>query len=481
MSKHSDNINGLLLIPVVLSGGSGSRLWPVSRALHPKPFIKLGDGQNLLQKTYLRALSIPNVKKLLTVTNRELYFQSKDSFHDIYDGDVPVSFLLEPFGRNTAPAVASAALYAAKEHGEDAILLILAADHVIENEDAFRESLKEAVSFASKGKLVTFGIKPTAPKTGYGYIEADGNSVLRFVEKPCEDVAKEYVTSGNFLWNSGMFCFSAGVILKEMEKHCPELLSAVKNCIEHAESAAGYHLDQVELDPELFKQVPDISIDYAVMEKSDNVAVVSCDIGWNDVGSWVELGTLMNCDDSGNYLEGEVVLENSSNCIIQGNKRLVAGVDINDLIIVDTTDALLVADKNKAQKVKEIYNKLKKDEHEAHKLHKKVYRPWGSYETIEEGDGFKIKRIEVKSRASLSLQMHKHRNEHWVVICGKAKVINGDEEILLGSNESTYIEAGKKHRLENVGEGVLIIIEVQCGSYLGEDDIVRFEDVYGRL
>jgi len=471
------------LIPTILCGGAGSRLWPVSRELHPKPFIRLADGQSLLQKAWLRGVSLPNVSETFTVTNRELLFKTEDEYREVAGGQrkgIANSFVLEPFGRNTAPAIAAAALQVAASHGEDAILLVLAADHLIADQPAFAQAVAQATQLAAQGKLVTFGIQPESPEVGYGYIEADGNKVLRFVEKPSFEKAQEYVDSGRYLWNSGMFCFSAGAMLSEMQQHCPEILSAIRTCMEQSRKAQGKGYVQVEIDPETFEYVPDDSIDYAVMEKSQNVTVVSCSIGWSDIGSWSALGDLTAPDALGNRIEGEVVLHDASNCYIQSNQRIVGAVGVNNLIVIDTPDAVLVADRNRAQDVKHLFASLKAQGHEAHRLHTTVHRPWGTYTILEEGSRFKIKRIEVKPGARLSLQMHHHRSEHWIVVLGMAKILNGDEEILIGTNESTYIPAGHKHRLENPGVIDLVMIEVQSGEYLGEDDIMRFDDVYGR-
>jgi mannose-1-phosphate guanylyltransferase len=336
------------------------------------------------------------------------------------------------------------------------------------------------MQLAAQGKLVTFGIQPETPETGYGYIEADGNTVLRFVEKPSLEKAQEYVASGNHLWNSGMFCFSAGTMLREMQLHCPAILAATRTCLGQSRLIQGKSHTQVELDPETFSHVPDDSIDYAVMEKSKNVAVVPCSIGWSDIGSWSALGDLTPADVQGNRIEGEVILHDVSNCYIQSKQRIVGAVGINNLIIIDTPDAVLVADRNCVQDVKHLYARLKAQGHETHKLHTTVHRPWGTYTVLEEGKRFKIKRIVVKPAGCLSLQMHHHRSEHWIVVSGMAKVVNGDREILVNTDESTYIPAGHKHRLENPGVVDLVMIEVQSGEYLGEDDIVRFEDIYGR-
>lgn len=471
------------LVPTILCGGAGSRLWPVSRELHPKPFIRLADGQSLLQKAWLRGAVLPDVSEVLTVTNRELFFKTEDEYREVAaraPADLPNSFILEPFGRNTAPAIAAAALQVAEKHGVDALLLVLAADHLIADQEAFALAVAAAAQLAQQGKLVTFGIQPESPETGYGYIEAQGSAVLRFVEKPNLEKAREYVASGRYLWNSGMFCFSAGTMLREMEQHCPEILSATRACMERSRKAEGNGFTQVELASETFDQIPDDSIDYAVMEKSGNVAVVPCSIGWSDIGSWSALGDLTAADEKGNRIEGEVMLHDVSNCYIQSNERIVGAVGINNLVIIDTPDAILVADRSRAQDVKYLYASLKAEGHEAHKLHRTVHRPWGTYTVLEEGSHFKIKNIVVKPGASLSLQMHHHRSEHWIVVSGMAKVVNGEQDILVNTDESTYIPAGHKHRLENPGVVDLVMIEVQSGAYLGEDDIVRFEDIYGR-
>lgn len=471
------------LIPTILCGGAGSRLWPVSRELHPKPFIRLADGQSLLQKAWLRGVVLPDVAETLTVTNRELFFKTEEEYREaagIQHKGISNSFILEPFGRNTAPAIAAAALQVAADHGENAFMLVLAADHLIADQSAFAQAVAQAMQLAAQGKLVTFGIHPESPETGYGYIESEGNTVLRFVEKPSLEKAREYVASGRYLWNSGMFCFSAGTMLREMQQYCPDILSATRACLEQSRKAQGKGYIQIEIDPETFERVPDDSIDYAVMEKSKNVAVVSCSIGWSDIGSWSALGDLTAPDSQGNRIEGEVILHDVSNCYIQSNERIVGAVGVNNLIVIDTPDAVLVADRNRAQDVKHLYTRLKAQGHEAHRLHTTVHRPWGTYTILEEGPRFKIKRIEVKPGACLSLQMHHHRSEHWIVVSGMAKIINGELEIFVNTNESTYIPAGHKHRLENPGVIDLVMIEVQSGEYLGEDDIVRFDDIYGR-
>lgn len=467
------------LIPVILCGGAGSRLWPVSRELHPKPFIRLADGQSLLQKAFFRGAHLPDVSQILTVTNRDLFFKTEDEFREVNQDRVPASFLLEPFGRNTAAAVAAAALHVAEKQPE-AMLLILPADHLITDQTAFAAAVETARRLADEGRVVTFGIRPDAPETGYGYIEVEGNTVLRFVEKPAAQTAQSYLDSGRFLWNSGMFCFKAEVMLEEMQTHCPAILDAVRHCLSLSRSTEGKGFVRCELDSESFASVPEDSIDYAVMEKTSRVAVVPCEIGWSDIGSWNALSELTKSDADGNRLEGEILLHNVAGCTIRSGERLVGAVGVRDLIIVDTPDALLVAAKDRAQDVKHLYKELQSRGHEAHKIHRTAHRPWGTYTVLEEGSRYKIKRIVVKPGASLSLQMHHHRSEHWIVVSGMARVVNGEGEKFVATNESTYIPAGHRHRVSNPGVLDLVMIEVQSGEYLGEDDIVRFEDTYGR-
>ncbi len=470
-----------MLIPVILCGGAGTRLWPVSRELHPKPFMRLADGESLLQKAFIRAGKQKDVAEIMVVTNRELYFKTEDDLQAVNADKLPISYILEPFGRNTAPAIASAALQIAERHGEDATLLVLAADHLISKEAAFTAAVEQAVALAQQGMLVTFGIRPDAPETGFGYIEADGHKVVRFVEKPNLEKAAEYLGSGKFLWNSGMFCFRAGDIIAELKQHAADLLDAMRDTLGHSKNSAGRGFVHIELSPDHFKDVPDISVDYAVMEPSTRVGVVACDIGWSDIGSWNAMSELTAADAQGNRIDGEALLHDVNNCYIKSDERIVGAVGVNDLIIIDTPDALLVADKDRVQDVKSIVGQLKQAGHEAYKIHRTAHRPWGTYTVLEEGNRFKIKRIVVKPGASLSMQMHHHRSEHWIVVCGMAKVVNGDKELFVNTNESTFIPAGHRHRLENPGVLDLVMIEVQSGDYLGEDDIVRFEDRYGRV
>lgn len=473
-------MSSIRLIPTILCGGSGSRLWPVSRDLHPKPFIRLADGQSLLQKSFLRGAALPGVSEVLTVTNRELSFKAKDEFAEINTAGLATSFILEPFGRNTAAAIATTVLWAEKTRGADTLILVLAADHLVADQAAFAAAVAKACELAQQNRLVTFGIQPDAPETGYGYIEASGHDVLRFVEKPNKETAEEYLSTGRFLWNSGMFCFKTSTMLEAMQAHCPEILESSRQCLKGSRHTQGNNFSEIDLDATSFKQVPSTSIDYAVMELSKQVAVVPCDIGWSDIGSWNALGDLSPADDNGNRVVGDtVLLHEANNCYVQSD-RVVGAVGVDDLIVVDTPDALLVAHRDNVQDVKQIYATLKSQGHDAHKVHVTVRRPWGNYTVLEETPSFKIKRIVVKPGASLSLQMHHHRSEHWVVVTGIARVVNGDKEFFVNPNESTFIPAGCQHRLENPGLLELVMIEVQHGEYLGEDDIVRFQDTYGR-
>lgn len=472
-----------MIIPVILCGGAGSRLWPVSRETHPKPFMRLADGQSLLQKAYLRGLALPGVTEILTVTNQELLFKTQEEYSLVQTkgAQIPTPFVLEPFGRNTAAAVAAAALQVQSTHGDDAVLLVLAADHLITDQTAFAQAVAQAQDLALQGRIVTFGIEPETPETGFGYIQAQGHQVKRFVEKPDLETAKQYLAAGDYYWNSGMFCFTAGTMLRELAQHSPDILQATQNCLAQSSTVSSNTGPQLTLESASFAQVPDNSIDYAVMEKTQAIAVVACQIGWSDIGSWAAVGELAPADAQGNRVEGHALMHNANNCYVQSYERVVGVVGVDDLIIVDTPDALLVANRHNSQDVKQIYTQLKSQSHDSHKLHRTVQRPWGSYTILGEGNGFKIKRIEVKPNAKLSLQMHHHRSEHWIVVSGTAVVQNGDQETMLHTNQSTYIPAGHHHRLHNPGVIDLVMIEVQSGQYLGEDDIVRFSDQYGRV
>jgi len=475
------------LIPCIIAGGAGTRLWPVSREAMPKPFMRLPDGESLLQKTFMRATSLPGVERLLTVTNREVFFRTLDDYRLLNKTHAGLDFILEPFGRNTAPAIAAAALHTARLYGEDAQLLVLPADHLITDTQAFEAAVQAARGLADEGWLVTFGIVPTHAETGFGYIEKGkglshgGYQVAQFVEKPNAATAQEYLKGGLHLWNAGMFCMRVDAILREFEQHAPDVLEAVNTCLAASHRKDGNREIQLELDSNAFANAPDISVDYAIMERSQKVAVIPCQLGWSDIGSWQAVRDLSPADANGNQCNGETVLHDVHNCYIDSRKRLVGGVGLDNLIIIDTPDALLIADANRTQDVKYIAQELKRQGHDAYRLHRTVTRPWGTYTVLEEGKRFKIKRIVVRPNASLSLQMHHHRSEHWIVVSGMARVTNGEREFLLDTNESTFIKPGHTHRLVNPGVIDLVMIEVQSGEYLGEDDIVRFTDIYGRV
>ncbi|EON11198.1 mannose-1-phosphate guanylyltransferase [Pandoraea sp. SD6-2] len=466
---------------MILCGGVGARLWPVSRESHPKQFLKLSDGLSLLQKALLRAAGLSGVDQVYVVTSRDLYHQVVDEFRQVNERGLAATFLCEPVGRNTAAAIAAAASHAADTHGQDTLMLVLAADHLISDHGAFGTAVERAVAKAELGQVVTFGINPASPETGYGYIEAAGSRVLRFVEKPTLEKAREYIQSENFLWNSGIFCFAASTMLREMRQHCPDILNDTATCLRSSPILTDDNGIQIQLESKSFGVVRECSIDYAVMEKCDNLAVVPCDIGWSDIGSWAALTELCKPDGNGNRVKGEAFLFDVDNCYLASRDRVVGAVGVDNLIVVDEPDALLIAGRGREQDVRHIYAQLKASDHVTHKTHRTVSRPWGSYTVLDEGADFKIKRIEVKPGGSLSLQMHHYRSEHWIVVGGVATVINGDKGFVISANQSTYIPAGQKHRLENSGDTALVLIEVQVGDYLGEDDIVRFEDVYGRV
>jgi mannose-1-phosphate guanylyltransferase/mannose-6-phosphate isomerase len=468
-----------MLIPIILSGGAGTRLWPVSREAHPKPFMKIGGGKSLLQQTHERALEVSDNTAPLIVTNRDYYFLSRD---ELASQAVKPQYLLEPSGRNTAPAIALAALWALENH-DDPCMLVMPADHLIKDTPTFYTSVQHAEALAKDGFLVLFGVRPRAPETGFGYIEMgeqvsqQANVVQRFVEKPDAVTAAKYLAQGNYVWNSGMFCFKASTILKAFETYTPALLQAARDVFQRTKAEG----DKMELGAG-FTELENISIDYAVMEKAKNIAVIPGDFDWSDIGAWSAVAEAIPADDFGNTTNSNTaIVIDSRNTHIETKDRVVAVIGLDNLLVIDTADALLVADKSKSQEVRQVVSRLKASGSDAHKLHRTVSRPWGTYTVLEEGPGFKIKRIAVKPGASLSLQMHHHRSEHWVVVTGTAEVVNGDDTIRLESNQSTYIPAGNKHRLINVGDTELALIEVQCGPYLGEDDIVRFEDIYGRV
>ncbi len=472
------------LIPVILSGGAGTRLWPVSRRAHPKPFMELVDGETLAEKTWLRAKAVAGNAPIITVTSRDYYFYTRDLYARLPDGSGNERFLLEPMGRNTAPAIALAAMCVRDNVGEHALMLVMPADHLIEDLRNFEAAVSEATQLAGNGHLVTFGIHPTHAETGYGYIRqgealtmSGGYRVAEFVEKPDEETAKKYLASGEYHWNSGMFCFQAGKFLESLHRHAPDVHAAATRVWEATDKSQ----DPVEFPPELFSECPAISIDYAVMEQADNTAVVVSEFGWSDIGSWKAISELYESDQSGNRISGKAIMVDSKDCFIQGGERIVAAVGVKDLVIVDTGDAVLVADLNHAQDVKEVVMQLAELKHEAIVFHKTVHRPWGSFTILEDADDCKVKRLVIKPGQVLSLQLHHRRAEHWTVIQGVAKVRLGDEEFLLEANQSTFIPTETLHRLENPGEKDVHLIEVQTGDYFGEDDIERLEDIYGRV
>ncbi len=463
------------IVPVILSGGSGTRLWPLSRESYPKQFLPLVGERSMLQATWLRVAALA-AQPPIVVANEEHRFVAAEQLQQL---DVrPQAMLLEPIGRNTAPAIAVAALEATR-NGGDALLLVLPSDHVIADEAKFRETVQLAAPAAEAGKLVTFGIVPTGPETGYGYIKAvAGESVRaveRFVEKPDLATASEYVASGQYYWNSGMFLFKASRYLQELERLNPAMLAGSRRAWEQAKRDSDF----TRLDRDLFSAVASDSIDYAVMEKTQDAVVVPLDAGWNDVGSWTALRDVSPRDADGNAHKGDVIAIDCRNTYVYG-ERLVALVGLDDVVVVETDDAILVGKADRMQEVKDVVARLKAGKRSEAAWHRKVYRPWGAYDSIDHGERFQVKRITVKPGGTLSLQMHHHRAEHWIVVSGTAEVTRGDEVILLAENQSTYIPLGVTHRLRNPGKLPLELIEVQSGSYLGEDDIVRFEDTYGR-
>jgi mannose-1-phosphate guanylyltransferase / mannose-6-phosphate isomerase len=474
------------VVPIILCGGAGTRLWPVSRESMPKPFMRLADGRSLLQATASRVTGLKGLVQLAVVTNVAYSYKVVE---DLATANLqcPLALLLEPEGRNTAPAIALAALWAQREHGEDCALLVLPADHLIQNLDAFEQACRRAIELAASGRLVTFGITPSEPDPAFGYIEwgeplpGDGAfAVKRFVEKPARELAEQYLRAGNFAWNSGMFCFTARACLDGLKQHAQDVLTAASATFE-SRGTIRNGTGQVQFDAETFKAQPNISIDYALMERSENVGLIACDIGWSDIGSWKAVSDVHVPDERGNTTVGNALLMNSRNTFVRAQDRFVAALGVDDLLVVDTPDALLIAHKSASQQVRDVVAHLKKTGSAVAIEHLTVQRPWGSYTVLTEGTGFKVKRIEVKPGASLSLQMHHKRSEHWVVIAGTAHVTRGEETVDLGPNQSTYIPVGVKHRLANRSTVALEIVEVQCGGYLGEDDIERFSDVYGRV
>lgn len=475
----------LLLQPVLLSGGSGTRLWPLSREAYPKQFLALVGDDTMLQATWKRVAPLASLPPIV-VANEEHRFLAAEQLR-VVAAPTP-AIVLEPVGRNTAPAIAAAALQA-MAGGEDPLLLVLPSDHVVADAQAFRAAVRAASAAAGQGALVTFGIVPTAPETGFGYIQAEASQaeagqaapgggvrkVLRFVEKPDAATAQEYLDTGGYYWNSGMFLFRASRYLHELQRLRPDILDATRAAF----AAAKRDGDFIRLDQAAFAACPSESIDYAVMERTDAAMVLPVDIGWNDVGSWSALWDVATHDGDGNACYGDVIAVDSRNSYAHA-RRLVALVGVDDLIVVETDDAVLVAHKDRVQQIKQVVARLKSEQRSQAALHREVHRPWGSYDSVDVGDGFQVKRIKVKPGAQLSLQSHTRRAEHWIVVRGTARVTRDNDVFELHANQSTYIPVGAKHRLENPGTQVLELVEVQSGDYLGEDDIVRYDDVYGR-
>lgn len=464
-----------MLVPVIIAGGSGTRLWPLSRSLYPKQFLPLVSDKTMLQETLLRLNGLETAFPI-TICNEDHRFIVAEQLRAI-DQLGPV--ILEPEGRNTAPAVALAAHVITEEN--DPLLLILPADHVINDAKAFVGAIEKAIPLANQGKLVTFGIIPQCAHTGYGYIECgqsidNGFEVNKFVEKPNKKTAQSYIDSEKYYWNSGMFLFKGSCYLAQLKKHRPDISAACSASLK----GRTIDLDFIRVNIDEFLNCPEDSIDYAVMEKTEDAVVVPLCAGWSDIGSWSALWSIDKKDDMGNSIRGDAILEDTKNCLVHGSERLIATLGLEDIVIVDTKDTVMVAHKENVQDIKKIVKQLKDDERYEFKAHREVYRPWGKYDSIDNGERYQVKRITVIPGAKLSVQMHHHRAEHWIVVSGTAEVTNGGKTFLLAENESTYIPVGVIHALKNPGKTPLELIEVQTGSYLGEDDIVRFEDLYGR-
>ncbi|WP_145516194.1 mannose-1-phosphate guanylyltransferase/mannose-6-phosphate isomerase [Yersinia aleksiciae] len=470
-----------MLLPVIMAGGTGSRLWPMSRELYPKQFLRLHGVNSMLQETVNRLEGI-SVREPVVICNEEHRFLVAEQLRQI--NKLSHNIILEPVGRNTAPAIALAALNAISQ-GDDPIMLVLAADHIINNCDAFHQAIARAIPFAKKDCLVTFGIVPTGPETGYGYIQrgdatvsdiSEAFKVKRFVEKPNLDTAEQYINSGEYYWNSGMFMFRAKRYIQELEKFRPDILDACKAAIKDSDSDKDF----ITIDKDRFSACPDESIDYAVMEQTSNAVVVPLDAGWSDVGSWSALWDVSKKDNSGNAVTGDIFLHDTQNCYINTDEKLVAAVGVDNLVIVSTKDAVLVVDKSKVQDVKKIVEHLKQTKRSEYRRHRETYRPWGRCDIVVNEQRFNVNRITVKPGGAFSMQMHHHRAEHWIVLSGTAKVTIGDKTFLITENQSTFIPIGSLHMLENPGKIPLELIEVQSGSYLGDDDIIRIKDHYGR-
>ena len=471
----------MTLYPVILSGGSGSRLWPLSREYFPKPLLPLVSEQTLLQETATRLDGLAGLGDAVYVCNEEHRFLVAEQIAEL--GKTPSTIILEPEGRNTAPALTLAALYLVKRDA-DAMMVVMPADHVMTAPQQFVEAVEQGSHNAEQGALVTFGIVPASPETGYGYIKRDQQvddsaayRVARFVEKPDRETAEQYVSEGDYFWNSGIFLMRADRWLDEISQHRPDILKACRQAMNKGTQDSDFF----RVNKQDFHECPGDSIDYAVMEKTERAVVMPISAGWSDIGAWSALWDVCDRDADGNVMQGDVIAEDTRNAFLVAQHRCLATVGLDDVVVIETADAVLVASKDKAQDVKAIVSRLKESGREEHKVHRQVYRPWGSYEGIDEGPRFQVKRLTVKPGAQLSLQMHHHRAEHWVVVKGTARVTSGEQTFDLHENESTYIPIGQTHRLENPGNIPLEVIEIQSGSYLGEDDIVRFEDVYDRV
>lgn len=486
-----------MLVPTILSGGNGSRLWPISREAHPKPFIRLNhDTHSLLQKTYLRAANIPNVQQIITVTNFEYYYQSKNELNKLnaLSKTKEFNFLLEPVSRNTTPAIALSSLFIQKFLNTNTVILVLPADHIITNQIKFNRCVKQAYLLAKMGLLVTFGIIPNKPETAYGYIEYTQSKSLKssyqvksFHEKPCYEKVLYFIEQGNYLWNSGIFCFTASTLLQTLKKYNLEFYNKILHCWKISENHASYFHTNPEkkfrFDHDSFSKLDSLSIDYALMEKAKNIAVIPADFGWSDIGSWDSFSKLIKSDKNGNRVLGNAILRNTAKTTIYNQNtpgRLITVLGVKNLTIVDTSDAILICEQSQLQQVKLLVEELKKIGHDAYRYHQIVNRPWGYYTILDQGQNYKLKRIVVLPGASLSLQLHQYRSEYWVVVKGIATVQNNQKNFRLKPQESTFIPIGNKHCLSNFEVNELTVIELQIGSYLGEDDIIRFKDNYDR-
>ena len=472
------------VIPVILCGGTGSRLWPISRESYPKQYLKINpeDNLTLLQRTFKRISSVPELKDPILVCNEEHRFIAAEQMRQI--DIIPQSILLEPFGKNTAPAITLAAITAIKNE-EDPILIVLSSDHFIKDEAKFVKIIKNGINYAEKDRLVTFGVSPTKPETGYGYIKSampfkteqiEGINIDKFIEKPDIDNARKFLEDKRFVWNSGIFAFKATILINEIKKFSKNIFETCNTALLNAEN----DLDFKRIKKEDFAKCQDISLDVAVMEKTNLGTVLNLDVGWSDIGNWNSLWEISKKDINGNSFEGKTYLKNVKNCFLRSESRLVVGVDLNDLVIIETRDAILVANKKSSQKIKQVVNDLSNKNFPESKQTKKTYRPWGNYISLVENNTWQVKRIEIKPGESISLQKHNKRSEHWVVVKGIANVEIDNKSTTININESIFVSKGTKHRLANHGDENLIIVEVQIGDYLGEDDIIRFDDLYGR-